>query len=99
MRQAWRMARLGTDAGVDLARIRSERSMDAEGGERAAVLPRTHDADFERRSAANFGRLHRLFAELYGERDDALDALAGVIGDAEASWAARPDDLRALDAS
>jgi hypothetical protein len=62
-------------------------------------LPPTHDADFERRLGAEFDRLHRLFAELYGERDDALDALAGVVGDAEASWATRPDDLRALDAS
>ena len=93
------MARLGTDAAVDLARIRSELAASAEPAERAAALPPTGDADFERRSAANFGRLHRLFAELYGEREDALDALAGVVGDAEASWAARPDDLRALDAS
>ncbi len=99
MRQAWRMARLGTDAAVDLTRIRSELARSAEHSERAAVLPPTRDADFERRLAANFGRLHRLFAELYGERDDALDALAGVVGDVEASWAARPDDLRALDAS
>ena len=93
------MARLGTDAAVDLARIRSELATNAELAERAAALPPIRDAAFDRRLAANFGRLHRLFAELYGERDDALDALAGVVGDAEASWAARPDDLHALDAS
>ena len=55
------MARLGTDAAVDLARIRSELAASAEPAERAAALPPTGDADFERRTAANFGRLHRLF--------------------------------------
>ena len=93
------MARLGTDAAVDLTRIRSTLATSAASAERAAGLPPTHDADFERRLTADFDRLHRLFAELYGERDDALDALAGVVGDAEASWATRPDDLRTLDAS
>jgi hypothetical protein len=60
------MARLGTDAAVDLARIRSELATNTQPAELPAVLPPTHDADFERRLAANFGRLHRLFAELAG---------------------------------
>ena len=48
------MARLGTDAAVDLARIRSN-SRRARRHQRAAGLPPTRDADFERRIAADFG--------------------------------------------
>ena len=82
------MARLGTDAGVDLARIR----------ERLPAASVAGDAGFDARLAANFPRLHELFRSLYGERDDALDALAGVIVDAATSWAERPADLKAADA-
>ncbi|GAA1057628.1 amylosucrase [Agromyces luteolus] len=82
------MARMGTDADVDLARIRP-------GGPAASAH---HDADFERRLASAFPVLHGLFHRLYGERDDALDVLAGVIADAAASWAERPTDLKVADA-
>lgn len=82
------MARLGTDAGVDLARIR----------ERPPVASAVADADFDRRLTTHFPTLHGLFRRLYGERDDALDALAGVLADAAASWAARPGDLKTADA-
>jgi len=88
MVQAGRMARMGTDADVDLARIRVDRP----------VASAHRDADFERRLSSAFPVLHDLFGRLYGERDDALDVLAGVIADAEASWAERADDLRAADA-
>lgn len=82
------MARLGTDAGADLARIR----------ERPPVASAVADADFDRRLTTHFPTLHELFRRLYGERDDALDALAGVLADAAASWADRPGDLKAADA-
>jgi amylosucrase len=82
------MARLGLDADVDLARIRAASPADA-------APP---DAEFDRRLAARFPTLHGLFRRLYGERDDALDQLAGVIGDAATSWARRPTDLRVADA-
>ena len=88
MGQSVRMARLGTDADVDLARIRAAR----------APVDAAADPEFERRLDEHFGTLHRLFLALYGERGNALDALSGVIGDAAASWADRPADLRALDA-
>lgn len=82
------MARLGTDAGVDLARIR----------ERLPAASVAADADFDARLTANFPTLHALFGRLYGERDDALDALAGVVTDAAASWTERPADLKTDDA-
>ncbi|QKJ18563.1 amylosucrase [Microbacterium hominis] len=78
------MARLGTDAAVDLARIREQLS--------------STDADFQRRVDEQFPRLHGLFQTLYGEHDAGFDQLAGVIADAAASWNTRPQDLRALDA-
>jgi amylosucrase len=82
------MARLGTDAGVDLARIR----------ERLPAASVAGDPAFDARLARSFPTLHALFGRLYGERDDALDALSGVVADAAASWADRPDDLKAADA-
>lgn len=88
MVQACRMARLGTDAGVDLVRIR----------ERLPAASEARDAAFDARLTANFPTLHALFGRLYGERDDALDALAGVIADAAASWTERPADLKTADA-
>ena len=82
------MSRLGIDADVDLARIR------------AAAPSASSDANvvFTRRLMRHFATLHGLFRRLYGERDDSLDQLAGVIEDAAASWAARPADLTAADA-
>jgi amylosucrase len=82
------MARLGTDADVDLARIR----------ERLPAASVARDAAFDARLARSFPTLHALFDRLYGERDDALDALSGVVADAAASWADRPADLKAADA-
>lgn len=88
MVQACRMARLGTDAGVDLARIR----------ERLPTTSVARDPDFDARLTTHFPTLHALFGRLYGDRDDALDALSGVIADAVASWTERPADLKAADA-
>ncbi|MBM7503212.1 alpha-amylase family protein [Agromyces aurantiacus] len=82
------MARLGTDADVDLARISSASPAASEGA----------DEHFARRLRAHFPTLHGLFRRLYGDRSDALDQLEGVIADAARSWAARPDDLKAADA-
>lgn len=85
------MARLGIDADVDLARIRSAASSSSSSSSTQA------DAEFTRRLDAHFPTLHGLFRRLYGERDDGLDELAGVIADAATSWAARPTDLKAAD--
>lgn len=60
------------------------------------------DADaqaFRARFDAQLPRLFRLFATLYGAHDDCLDHLAKLIGLSLASWQARADDLKALDAA
>ncbi|WP_353828502.1 alpha-amylase family protein [Agromyces sp. SYSU T0242] len=82
------MARLAVDADVDLEGIRSD--------PRASRA--LEDPVLARRLEAHFPTLHGLFRRLYGEHDDAVDALTGVIVDLADSWARRPEDLRALDA-
>lgn len=68
------------------------------------MLERAHDAagslddTFMRRFGEHFGTLHGLFQRLYGDRDDAREALGDVIGLAAASWHARPLELKARDA-
>jgi amylosucrase len=57
----------------------------------------TLDPGFARRYAEHFPTLHPLFVSLYGERDDALEQLAAVVGEAAASWNARPLELKAHD--
>lgn len=55
------------------------------------------DPEFEQRFHDHFPRLHALFLQVYGSRDDGLDALADVVGLAAQSWNQRPEDLRQLD--
>lgn len=59
----------------------------------------TPDPAFAPRFAEHFPTLHRLFREVYGDRPDALEALVSVIELAASAWAARPTELRALDAA
>jgi amylosucrase len=56
------------------------------------------DDAFLARFDAHAPRLHALFRPLYGERPDGLEQLAAVIGEAAASWNARPLELKARDA-
>lgn len=56
------------------------------------------EASFAARLDEHFPELHRLFRLLYGERPDALEALAEVVILAARSWNARPADLKRLDA-
>ena len=58
---------------------------------------RDADPAFRERVLTHFPRLYRLFAELYGERSDCLEQLGALLRTAAASWADRPDDLKALD--
>ncbi|MDQ1512914.1 MAG: amylosucrase [Microbacteriaceae bacterium] len=57
------------------------------------------DADFIRRLDEHFPRLFDLFTDVYGQRDDCLDQLADLIALAAESSAARPAELKALDAA
>lgn len=84
------MTRLARSVLVDADVVRSRIAPLAHGAE--------HDAVFAARFAENFPTLHRLFGELYGARDDALEALTAVVGLAADGWRERPADLRALDA-
>lgn len=72
-----------TDAATDLDRVRD------------AVA--SADGSFLDRLDEQFPRLHGLFAALYGGRDDALEQLIAVVGEAAASWNLRPPELRARD--
>ncbi|MFT3886922.1 MAG: alpha-amylase family protein [Arachnia sp.] len=56
------------------------------------------DEAFAGRFDEHFPELHRLFRLIYGRREDGLEALAEVITLAATSWAARPADLKELDA-
>ena len=56
------------------------------------------EASFAARFDEHFPRLHSLFLKVYGEREDGLEALAEVVVLAAESWAARPADLKELDA-
>ncbi len=55
------------------------------------------DAAFAARFVVHGPTLHRLFFELYGEREDSLEQLSRVIAAAAASWNARPLELKARD--
>lgn len=80
--------RVTDDTAADLDRVR------------ATVDERIRGADdpaLDRRVEGQLHRLHQLFRELYGERDDALDVLAAVVADAAVSWIDRPDELKRLD--
>ena len=52
---------------------------------------------FATRFDAQFPRLFDLFTTLYGEHEQCLDHLAGLVVLALTSWQARADDLKALD--
>jgi amylosucrase len=58
-----------------------------------------HWPAFEARLAAVFPTLCERFAEIYGDREDCLDQLAGVVLLAARSWRDRSADLKALDAA
>ncbi len=55
------------------------------------------DETFATRFAEHFPTLHRLFGEVYGDREDAFESLASVVALAARAWLERPSDLRALD--
>ena len=63
----------------------------------AEVSARVDDA-FAERFDREFPRLHALFTQLYGDRDDGSEALAETIALAAASWSTRPLDLKVRDA-
>lgn len=84
---AVRVSTLSADTAADQSEIRA--LVEAEQGPFDAVLAA--------RYAEHFPTLHGLFSRLYGERDDAREALAAVIGLVAASWAERPAELRAQD--
>ncbi len=62
-----------------------------------ATVPAADDPVFRARLQHEFPRLFELFAALYGERGDCLDQLALLVGQLAESWAARAEDLRAID--
>lgn len=62
----------------------------------AAGAPR--DPQFDERLGTHLPRLLMLFTELYGDRQDCLDQLGGLLVTAARGWADRPDGLRAVDA-
>ncbi|AXJ11004.1 alpha-amylase family glycosyl hydrolase [Arthrobacter sp. PM3] len=55
-------------------------------------------AVFEERFEQHFPVLFGLFRDLYGARRDWLEQLSTLVTEAARSWAARPADLKALDA-
>jgi amylosucrase len=57
------------------------------------------DDVFRGRLDRHFGRLFEHFTEVYGERADCLDQLSALVVAIAGSAAARPGDLRALDAA
>ena len=63
----------------------------------AKVTAGVVDDTFRRRFDDHFATLHGLYRRLYGDRDDALEALADMVGLAAASWHARPLELKARD--
>lgn len=68
--------------------------------ELAATGTRFDDAEgaaFKARFETQFPRLFELFATLYGDRDDCLDHLTGLIRLALQSWRDRPAPLKAID--
>ncbi len=82
-----------------MPRLTAEWTGDIEEVRRVVSSARTgsFDSSFAGRFTVHFPTLHRLFVELYGDRDDGLEQLAAVISDAAASWAARPPELKARD--
>ncbi len=55
------------------------------------------DREFLGNVELHLPRLHDLFVQLYGDRADGFESLASVVDLARRSWAARPDDLKAVD--
>lgn len=66
----------------------------------AGAVPEDKDgADFRRRVDAHLPDLALLFHSLYGSRADWLDQLTALVQQAARSWAERPAELKALDAT
>lgn len=67
----------------------------------ARELAESRSGKFDRKFAArfedHFPRLHSLFLQVYGEREDGREALAEVVCLAAESWRARPAPLKRLD--
>ncbi|WJL95624.1 alpha-amylase family protein [Microbacterium sp. ET2] len=82
------MTRLSPDSSIDL--------------QAATAAARTTlgaaDPGFDERLASVLPELHRLFLQLYGDREDGQEALAEVIAAAAAGWRDRPAGLKDLDA-
>jgi len=62
----------------------------------AEAVGRVDDA-FAARLDEQFPRLHGLFAQLYGDREDGQQQLAQVVAAASSSWNARPLELKVRD--
>ncbi|NYF16048.1 amylosucrase [Microbacterium sp. AK009] len=82
------MSRLSPDSALDFdATVAAART--------ALGLP---DPGFHERLTAVLPELHRLFLQLYGDREDGREALAEVVAAAAAGWRDRPAGLKILDA-
>ena len=82
------MSRLQTDITADLPRLRAL----------LAARPVPPEPELAARIEEHLPTLHRLFVQLYGDRDDSFDALASVMELVVDSWQRRPAALRDLDA-